>query len=248
MYHFFVEPGQIGAEEITITGSDVNHIKNVLRMKPGEEIGVSNGSDREYHCRIRSLEPEQITAEILSEKQTGAELPADLYLFQGLPKGDKMELVIQKAVELGAAGIIPVASRRAVVKLDGKKEEAKLRRWNLIAESAAKQSGRTVIPPVKGVMSFREALDAAGELDLILFPYECAEGMEKTRQAFDSVKPGMKVGIFIGPEGGFDQGEAELAAERGAAVVTLGKRILRTETAGMAVLSILMYQLSQYEE
>ena len=243
MYHFFVRPEQIGTDSIQVTGSDVNHIKNVLRMKVGEQVLISNSIDRYYHCRIAEITQDQVVAEILSVKEEGTELPAKLYLFQGLPKNDKMELIIQKAVELGVYQIIPVATRRAVVKLDGKKEEAKVKRWNMIAESAAKQSKRIIIPEVTRVMTLKEAMNYAGAFDVNLIPFEHAEGMAGTRRELERVKPGMQVGIFIGPEGGFDDSEIELAAGRDIRPVTLGKRILRTETAGFTILSVLMFQL-----
>lgn len=243
MYHFFVRPEQIGTDSIQVTGSDVNHIKNVLRMKVGEQVLISNSIDRDYHCRIAEITQDQVVAEILSVKEEGTELPAKLYLFQGLPKNDKMELIIQKAVELGVYQIIPVATRRAVVKLDGKKEEAKVKRWNMIAESAAKQSKRIIIPEVTRVMTLKEAMNYAGAFDVNLIPFEHAEGMAGTRRELERVKSGMQVGIFIGPEGGFDDSEIELAAGRDIRPVTLGKRILRTETAGFTILSVLMFQL-----
>ena len=161
MYHFFVEQEQIGQKEIVITGEDVNHIRNVLRMKPGKEVLISNGQGINYCCEVTEIAKEKVIAQILSENEEQRELPAKLYLFQGLPKGEKMELIIQKAVELGVYQIIPVSTRRSVVKLEGKKEEAKIRRWNSIAESAAKQSGRGIIPKVTGVMSLKEAFSYA---------------------------------------------------------------------------------------
>lgn len=243
MYHFFVTPEQIGETFIQITGTDVNHIKNVLRMKPGEQVLISNKIDREYHCEITEINSEQVTAKILSVDEEGTELPAKLYLFQGLPKSDKMELIIQKAVELGVYQIIPVATKRAVVKLDGKKEEARVKRWNGIAESAAKQSKRMIIPEVTGVMTLKEAFDYAKEFDVNLIPYEHAEGMAGTKKELERIQSGMEAGIFIGPEGGFDDGEIELAKKQGVRPITLGKRILRTETAGLTTLSILMFQL-----
>lgn len=154
-----------------------------------------------------------------------------------------MELIIQKAVELGAYEIIPVATRRAVVKLDAKKEESKRKRWNSISTSAAKQSKRSVIPMVTKVMSFKEAVIYANELDIKLIPYELASGMQKTKDVIGNIQKGQSIGIFIGPEGGFDEAEVEAAREAGAVPITLGKRILRTETAGMTVLSILMFTL-----
>lgn len=243
MYHFFVTPDQIREGYAVITGQDVNHIRNVLRMKPGEEIGVRDGISRSYVCAIETLEEDEVRARILSEETDSSELPAKLYLFQGLPKGDKMELIIQKAVELGVYEIIPVATRRAVVKLDAKKAESKRKRWNAIAESAAKQSGRMFIPQVTRVMSLAEALDYGKGLDRNLIPYELAEDMAASREEVAQIRPGMSVGIFIGPEGGFDTEEVELAQTCGARPITLGRRILRTETAGMAVLSVLMFHL-----
>jgi 16S rRNA (uracil1498-N3)-methyltransferase len=243
MHHFFVEPEQIGEKTITITGSDVNHMKNVLRMREGEQITVSSGDEKEYRCEISSLKEDQVEAAIMWVEETGAELASKIYLFQGLPKSDKMELIIQKAVELGAYEIIPVATRRAVVKLDKKKEESKRKRWQTISESAAKQSKRLVIPKIAPVMSFKEALGYAARLDVKLIPYELAEGMEETRKLIGNILPGQSVAVFIGPEGGFAPEEIELAVEAGAKPITLGKRILRTETAGMTVLSILMYSL-----
>ena len=245
MYHFFVTQDQIGPETITITGPDVNHMKNVLRMKPGEEILISNGVDKDYRCQVETLDSDAVTARILSVDEEGTELPGKIYLFQGLPKQEKMELIVQKAVELGVYQVIPVAMKRSVVKLDARKEETKIRRWNTIAESAAKQSGRMMIPQVHSVLTMKEAFAYAKGFDVNLIPYELAEGMKETKAILDQVKPGMRVGIFIGPEGGFDVEEVEAAMTEGIHPITLGRRILRTETAGMTMLSILMFQLEQ---
>lgn len=243
MHHFFVTPAQISEEYVIITGQDVNHIRNVLRMKPGGQVGIRDGISRNYVCELEEVGTEEIRARILSADEDDSELPARLYLFQGLPKNDKMELIVQKAVELGVHEIIPVATRRSVVKLDKKKEASKVRRWNTIAESAAKQSGRMLVPEVTGVMTLKEAYAYAGEFDMNLIPYELAKGMEDTKSILAQVKPGMQVGIFIGPEGGFDVDEVDAAVQAGVRPVTLGRRILRTETAGLAALSILMFQL-----
>ncbi len=243
MYHFFVTPDQIRDGYCRITGQDVNHIRNVLRMKQGEQVGIRDGISRNYICQLETIGTDEVVAQIVSVEEDDSELPARLYLFQGLPKGDKMELIIQKAVELGAFQIIPVATRRSVVKLDAKKAEAKVRRWNAIAESAAKQSGRMVVPQVTGVMSFQEACGFAQTLDCSLIPYELAEGMDETKRILSQVRAGMQVGIFIGPEGGFDTEEIQKAEKAGLRPITLGRRILRTETAGMAALSILMFHL-----
>lgn len=244
MYHFFVEPSAIIDKEITISGKDVNHIKNVLRMKPGEEISVSTTeSSAEYRCIIKELHDDRVICDLAFIKEEGNELPSKVYLFQGLPKSDKMELIIQKAVELGAFEIIPVDMKRCVMKLDPKKAPAKIARWQSISEAAAKQSKRTVIPEVTMPMTFKEAVKKASECTHKWVPYEMADGMTHTRELFNSVKPGESVAIFIGPEGGFDLAEIELAKESGFEIITLGKRILRTETAGMVVLSNLMMLL-----
>ena len=247
MYHFFAEEGQIKEGYVTITGDDVNHIKNVLRMKEGEKIQVSNGKDRDYLCQVTEIGKDQVKAEILESGKAGRELGAKLYLFQGLPKSDKMELIIQKAVELGAWEIIPVVTRRTIVKLDKKKEEGKLKRWNAISESAAKQSGRLVIPTVREVMTLKEAFAYGRNFDKNLIPYEHADNMAETKKLVGQLKDGMKIGIFIGPEGGFEEEEVQGAIEEGIKPITLGKRILRTETAGLAVLSILMFALEKEE-
>ena len=243
MYHFFVEPGQVHDNYVEILGGDVNHMKNVLRMKPGEEIIISDGFGHEYSCNVSELTEDSVRAEILERRGVSVELPSRLVLFQCLPKGDKMELIVQKAVELGASAVVPVASRRCVVKLDAKKAQKKVTRWQQISESAAKQSKRMLIPEVKNVMNWKEALAFAKGLDVVLIPYELAQGMKETREILAAIQPGQSVGIFIGPEGGFEEEEVRDAMEAGGKPVTLGKRILRTETAGMTMLSILMYTL-----
>ena len=245
MSHFFITSDQIEGELLTIIGDDVNHMKNVLRMRNGEAFTAADEQGMFYRCEIEELEKHQVTAKILWKEEGSSELSSKLYLFQGLPKSDKMEMIIQKAVELGAYKIIPVATKRAIVKLDAKKEASKLKRWQAIAEGAAKQSGRMLIPEISEVKTFGEALQWAQELDINIIPYECARGMEGTREIFNSIKPGMSVGIFIGPEGGFEESEVEKAKELNINPVTLGKRILRTETAGLTTLSILMYLLEE---
>ena len=247
MYRFFIKEEQIHDGMIEICGSDVNHIKNVLRMKTGDKVYLSNGSDLEYECSLLEWTDDTILAKIEDVHGMETELPVKITLYQGLPKGDKMELIIQKAVELGVYEIIPVATKRAVVKLDAKKAEAKQKRWQSIAESAAKQSRRNIIPHIHEVVKFGQAVDYAKNLDITLIPYELAEDMEKTKQIFETIQPGQSIGIFIGPEGGFDESEIALAQENGISPITLGKRILRTETAGMAVLSVLMFQLEGRE-
>lgn len=244
MYQFFVEPGQINIKDklVIISGPDVNHIKNVLRMKSGEELNVCTGQDgKEYRCGIRAYEEDKVICELYFIKEDDVELPVKVYLFQGLPKGDKMEFIIQKAVELGVCGIIPVSTKRCVVKLDAGKAAAKTQRWQKIAEAAAKQSRRSVIPEVSEVMDLKQAIELASAMDVRLIPYELAEGMEKTRELIEGLENGQRVAVFIGPEGGFEAQEIQAAVEKGIRPITLGRRILRTETAGMTVLAWIGY-------
>lgn len=239
MFNFFIEEGNRHNNRYLISGADYNHIKNVLRMKIGDEFLVSENNVSNL-CRIESFEGESIIAEIVEERYQDTSLPVKIYLFQGLPKSDKLELIIQKTVELGVEGIIPVEMNRCVVKLDEKKKKSKTERWQSIAESAAKQSKRTSIPKVHEVMSYKNALKAASELDVFLVPYECKNGMEATVNALSTVKSGMSVGILIGPEGGFELNEIDSAIEAGGVPVSLGKRILRTETAAITAVGMCM--------
>ena len=245
MYHFFVDPSAIGEGKVKIIGADLNHMKNVLRMKTGEAVLISDGTGKDYNCQVETYTEGEGILEILSENEDSRELPSRIWLFQGLPKSDKMEVIIQKAVELGAAGVIPVATRNAVVKLDAKKAEAKVRRWQAIAESAAKQSKRSYIPQVGMVMSLKEAFSYIEEqkFDLSMIPYELEKGMDGIKQVLGRLAPGQQIAVFIGPEGGFDEEEIKLALKMGVKPVSLGKRILRTETAGPAILALLMMKL-----
>ena len=242
MYHFFVDSSAIGEGKVRITGADLNHMKNVLRMKPGEAVLISDGTGKDYNCQVETYTEGEGILEILSENEDSRELPSRIWLFQGLPKSDKMEVIIQKAVELGAAGVIPVATRNAVVKLDAKKAESKVRRWQAIAESAAKQSKRSYIPQVGAVISLKEAFSYIEEqkFDLCMIPYELEKGMDGTKQVLSRLASGQQIAVFIGPEGGFDEEEIRLALEKNVIPVSLGKRILRTETAGPAILALLM--------
>lgn len=246
MFQFFVEPGQIMGGRAVITGSDVNHIKNALRMRPGEQLRISDNEGRDFLCEIAEIDKSQVTLRIL-EPCRGTELPVRVTLFQALPKGDKMEWVIQKSIELGVHEIIPVATQNCVVKLDARRAEAKRARWQAIAESAAKQSKRSIIPRIGQVQSFSEAMEYSKSLDVRLFPYEQERGMAHTREVFRKIKKESAIGMFIGPEGGFSSQEAEAAQEEAAQgrmeVISLGNRILRTETAASAALAMLIYAL-----
>lgn len=245
MHHFFVTPENVSGNHVIIVGSDVNHIKNVLRMKENDELLISDGMGRDYHCSIDSITNEKITAEILDTDYEGCELSSRFYLFQGMPKADKMELIIQKAVELGVHEIIPVLTKRSVVKIDDKKKESKLKRFQSISESAAKQSRRNIVPKVNDFMLFEEALNYAKDFSMNIIPYENFKDMRATRNILNRIEDNMDIGIFIGPEGGFDETEIEKAGEIGCNEISLGKRILRTETAGMAILSVLMFKLER---
>ncbi|MBO5259600.1 MAG: 16S rRNA (uracil(1498)-N(3))-methyltransferase [Agathobacter sp.] len=242
MYQFFVEPDQVAEAFIQIIGSDVNHIRNVLRMKPGEKVRISDKDGNSFFCHIEKIEESEVIAAIDERDEQGTELSNQITLFQGLPKSDKMELIIQKAVELGAFKIVPVEMKNCVVKLDAKKAQSKCSRWQAIAESAAKQSKRTVIPDISLPVAWKEAIKQAEELDVVLVPYENERGMEATREAIKAIKPGQSVGIMIGPEGGFADSEIENLPEK-MQRISLGRRILRTETAGLAALSMLIYEL-----
>lgn len=249
MNHFFTDPSLIQGMDIYIRGDDVKHIKNVLRMKAGEEISISNGiDDKEYRCEIAEIGDDEVRCRLRFIKEEGVELPVRITLFQGLPKADKMELIIQKAVELGAAEVIPVDCRRCVVRLDDKKYAKKRERWQEIAEAAAKQSKRAIIPTVGEQMSMKEAVAYARDMECRCIPYELAEGMDATNAFMEKIKAapaGSKAAVFIGPEGGFAEEEVELAKNAGIEPISLGRRILRTETAGMALLSMIMYELER---
>lgn len=237
MYNFFVDGDARVGNCFRIGGKDHNHICNVLRMQLGDTFLVSCEGTSSL-CRLTQIRDDSVEAEIVEADYRNTELPVRFYLFQGLPKGDKLELIIQKTVELGVAGIVPVEMSRCVMKLDEKKKKARRERWQSIAESAAKQSKRNVIPQVSDVLTYKQAMDKAAELDLFLVPYENERGMAATREALSRIKSGMSVGILVGPEGGFDDKEIELARQAGAAVISLGSRILRAETAAVTAVAL----------
>lgn len=247
MYQFFVEDEQIGEDSVRIIGSDVNHMKNVLRMKPGERVRISNQKGKDYLCSVETLADDAVILHIEETDIGSTELPAKIYLFQGIPKGERMETVIEKAVELGVHEIIPVAMKYCVVKLDAKKAEKKVARWQEIARSAAKQSKRSIIPVIHPLMSFAEAADYASQCDVRLVPYENEEGMAATRRALAGLTGAKSISVFIGPEGGF-AGEEIDALREGPHVISLGQRILRTDTASIAMLSMLMLELEMQRE
>ena len=239
MFNFFAKENADANGRFYITDTDFNHIKNVLRMKEGDRFLVSF-EGVSHLCTLEELSEGQAVAKIVTENYRSTELPVYIHLFQGLPKADKLELIIQKCTELGVSEITPVEMNRCVVKLEEKKKKSKTERWQMIAESAAKQSKRNIIPAVNSPISFSNALNKAEELDLFIVPYENEEGIKATADCLARIKSGMKIGVLIGPEGGFDEKEIDLCREKGFEAISLGKRILRTETAAITSLSMLM--------
>lgn len=243
MYRFYIGASQKQGGTIEITGEDVNHIKNVLRIRNGERFILCDGAGTDYLCELAGMRERNLLAAVLEERPSETELPVRLVLFQGLPKKDKMELIIQKAVELGAAEIVPVVTKRTIVKAEGGREEKKLARWQAIAESAAKQSGRGVIPEVAPVCTWKEALAQMENIEYNLILYENAHGMRPLAECLQDAPEKKSIGIFVGPEGGFTEEEAAELLAKGAACLSLGRRILRTETAGLSILSALMLSI-----
>ncbi len=246
MYRFYVTEEQISGDQITIFGGDVNHIRNVLRLEAGDWVVACNGEGKDYVSRIYSIERNQVTLQVEKVQDTGSELRTKITLFQGIPKKGKMEFIIQKAVELGVYEIVPVMMKRCVVRLsDGGRIEKKQERWQAIAEAAAKQCDRGMIPNVHVPVSLGQAFDMAGALAYNMIPYELQDGIGQSREMVAHACQCESVGIFIGPEGGLEPEEVERAVANGIEPITLGKRILRTETAGMALLAIMMFQMQQ---
>lgn len=261
MHHFFVERSDIDtdARKVRLTGDNYNHLKNVLRVRAGEKVLISDGEGTDYECEVEEIHDENWIREFanaggacVSDPEVVLhinfveeihELPADIYLFQGLPKQDKMELIIQKAVELGAHAVIPLDSKNTVVKLDDKKAQKKTERWQAIAEAAAKQSKRSIIPEVMPVVKWKAAMEYVKDFDLKLIPYENAKNIKHTMEELKKVPRQGKIAVFIGPEGGFSEAEIEDALFHGIEPITLGKRILRTETAAITSMSMLMLTL-----
>lgn len=240
MPKFFVEKNNIGEKNIEIIGDDANHIATVLRSKIDEEIIVCDGYGTDYRCRLIGINKRQVLCEILEKYANENEPELKITLYQGLPKGDKMELVIQKCIEIGVDRIVPVITENTVVKI-GDKADKKNIRWNKIAESAAKQCGRGKIPHVEKIMTFSEAVEDAKELEKAIIPYE--KETKTSIKKFAKESKVKSIGVFIGPEGGFSDSEIELCQKSNITSVSLGKRILRTETAGLVTSVILLYEL-----
>lgn len=254
MPKFFIKQNQIENNQIKIIGNDINHIKNVLRAKVGEEIEICNSDLQEnYICKIKTIEKEKINLEIIEKISSISESNIKVTIFQGIPKADKMELIIQKSVELGVYDITPVEMKRCVVKLQEKDKIKKVERWQKISEVAAKQSGRDYIPKVNNCIRLKEILNQRSEYDEIILAYEkekentLKQEISQIKQKFNSKLKAeeLKIGIIIGPEGGIDEVEEKMLRENGIRVITLGNRILRTETVALNMLSIIMYELEE---
>lgn len=247
MPKFFVSNEQIKDERIHIIGEDVSHINHVLRLKENDEILVCDKDNGITYCtRIIETLKESIICKILKQIEETTESDIEVTIFQGLPKADKMEYIIQKATELGVKKIIPVVMKRCVVKLEGKDEAKKIDRWQKIAEGAAKQSGRDMIPQVGELIRINTLKEMTSKFDLLLVAYE-GEKVTTLKTALKNLKDkttkkDLKIGIVIGPEGGLEQQEVEELKEKGSIVITLGSRILRTETASITILSNIMYE------
>ena len=242
MYNFFVNEPKNALGQYYIGDADYNHIKNVLRMGVGDEFLVSFDGKSDL-CRLAEFSADYVVAQVVSADYQATELPVKIHLLQGLPKGDKMELIIQKAVELGVDTITPVEMKYCVVKLDDKKKKSKQARWQAVAESAAKQSKRSSIPSVLPVCDYNCALNTAKNYDLLLVPYENENGMKDTVSALKKLANCKNVGILIGPEGGFSEDEIEKAKNIGGVSISLGRRILRTETAAITAVGMCMLQI-----
>lgn len=248
MPRFFVKTEQIKETKISIIGEDVKHIKNVLRKKIGDSIEICNQeTGKAYKCEIQQIGEEVISNNILEEiTSTDERIKVDIY--QGLPKADKMELIIQKSIELGVNAIIPVEMKRCVVKLDSKSENKKIERWQKIAESAAKQSGRNTVPEIRHILKIEDIINLRNEYDAIIVCYEnekqntIKNELLKLKE-LSVEKPEIKIAVVIGPEGGLEEKDLEKLKDNGAKIVTLGNRILRTETVALNILSIIMYEL-----
>ena len=248
MPRFFVKTEQIQDETITILGEDVKHIKNVLRKDKGDKIEICNQENgKTYNCQINNIEDNSIITKIIDQiEEQEDKIKIDIY--QGLPKADKMELIIQKSVELGANAIIPVAMKRCVVKIDSKDENKKICRWQKIAESAAKQSGRNEIPEIRNIATVEKISNLINEYDSLIVAYENEKNNTIKRELFKlkdilQEKGKINIALIIGPEGGLEEKDVELLKQSGAKIVTLGNRILRTETVALNMLSVIRYEL-----
>lgn len=246
MRKFFVRHENIKEDVIEIVGSDVNHIKNVLRLRIGDQIQICNqDTQKNYLCEIRSMDKEVVQLKRLEKLENTTEGNVKLDIFQGLPKADKMEFVLQKGTELGVSKFIPVAFKRSIVKLSGKDETKKIERWQKIAEMAAKQAKRDLVPEVEYLIPVKEICAFVPEYDVVLVAYEEEKQNYIKNELFNikNTKENLKIAVVIGPEGGIEKEEVEILKKAGAKIVSLGKRILRTETVALQMASVIMYEL-----
>lgn len=247
MFKFFVNTEQIDGETVSIVNDDVNHIKNVLRLCIGDRIQVCDITKGEnYVCEIMKLEDKIISTRIIQSIESVAEAGIYLHIFQGLPKAEKLETIIQKTTEIGVSEITPVCMKRCIVKLEHKDVQKKVDRWNKIAEVAAKQSKRDKIPIINEPINFRNIYEKIENYDIVIVAYENEEEntIKKVLKQLDKTR-NLKIAIIIGPEGGIDSEEIALLKDLKASIVTLGKRILRTETAPIVLSSVVMYELDE---
>lgn len=246
MPKFFVNSEQINNNEIKIIGNDVNHIKNVLRLSINDKIKICDKDEHvNYNCRISNIDNEYVITQIIDEEKSNVEAKTQIHVFQGLPKGDKLEFIIEKLTEIGVKELTPVAMKRSVVKLQEKDKQKKMVRWNKIAEVAAKQSGRDEILKINDVINYKNIFNYLKDYDIVLLAYEKEEKLtlKKALSKLDKTKEN-KVAVLIGPEGGFDDIEIEQAKQNSLVnIITLGKRILRTETAPLVISSNILYEL-----
>ena len=245
MPKFFINNEQIKDNKIKIIGEDVNHIANVLRKQIGDTLNICNNITSEnFLCQIKTIDKECILCDIIENEKNETEPKAKITIFQGLPKAEKMELIIQKCTELGVSNFVPVSMERCVVKLDSKTENKKIERWQKIAETAAKQSGRNIIPKVENLINLQKLCNLIKKYDIVLLAYENENEytLKKALKALEN-KQNLHIGVIIGPEGGIDSEEVEQLKKSGATSITLGKRILRTETVGISISSIILYEL-----
>ena len=248
MGKFFVKTNQIEDDKIFILNDDVNHIKNVLRLNILDNIEVCNKDTGDnYNCQISNISNNQIECEIINKIDSITEGNVKIDVYQGLPKFDKMEFIIQKGTELGVTNFIPVKFNRCIVKIDKKDEEKKLSRWQKISEVASKQSGRDIIPNIEKIVGVKDICDIINKYDIVLLAYEQEKDnyIKNELEKIKNTKMSFNIAIVIGPEGGIEEKEVEILKNAGAKVISLGKRILRTETVCMQMVSIIMYELEK---
>lgn len=249
MSKFFVKENQIKNNIVKIIGQDVNHIKNVLRLNLEDQIKICNEDTSEnYNCSIKQIEKDEIICEIKEKVTSQVESNVEITIFQGLPKADKMELIIQKSTELGASKFVPVALNRCIVKLSGKDAQKKIERWQKISEVAAKQCGRDLIPKIENIENIEEVKNQISDFDLFFVAYEQEKDvyLKQVLQEVDKSKEKIRIAFLIGPEGGLEEKEIEQMKNAGAKIISLGNRILRTETVALSVTSIIMYELENF--